>query len=49
VEIRYPGEEVEISQQEAVDALATAEAVWNFILNLLPLELQRIFRGERTE
>ena len=36
VEVRYPGEVMEISQEEAQEALATAEAVWNFILNLIP-------------
>ena len=36
VEVRYPGEVMEISQEEAQEALATAEAVGNFILNLIP-------------
>ena len=36
VEVRYPGEPMEISPEEAQEALATAETVWNFILNLIP-------------
>lgn len=36
VEVRYPGEVIEISQEEAQSALATAEAMWSFILNLIP-------------
>jgi len=36
VEIRYPGEVMEVSRKEAQEALATAEAVWDFVINLLP-------------
>jgi len=36
VEVRYPGEVMEISQEEAQKSLATAETMWNFILNLIP-------------
>ena len=39
VEIRYPGEILEIPLEEAQEAFATAETVWNFVLNLLPREL----------
>lgn len=39
VEIRYPGDVPEISLEEARQALAAAEAVWNFVLDLLPREL----------
>ncbi len=45
VEIRYPGEVMEISLQEAVDALTTAQAVWDFVLELLPPGL-RISLGQ---
>lgn len=40
VEIRYPGDAPEISLEEAREALAAAEAVWNAILDLLPSELR---------
>ena len=36
VEVRYPGKDMEISQEEAQEVLATSEAVWNFILSLIP-------------
>ena len=39
VEIRYPGERVEVSPEEAQNALATAGTIWDFVLNLLPYEL----------
>lgn len=38
VEIRYPGEVMEVSRSEAEEALSTAEAVWNFVIDLLPTE-----------
>ena len=38
VEVRYPGKAIEISQEEAGKSLATAEMVWNFILNQIPGE-----------
>ena len=38
VEIRYPGEPVEVSLQETQEALTSAELVWEFILGLLPDE-----------
>ena len=38
VEIRYPGAVMEVSRNEAQEALATAEAVWKFVINLLPHE-----------
>lgn len=38
VEIRYPGEVMEVSRSEAEEALSTAEALWNFVINLLPTE-----------
>ena len=40
VEIRYPGDAPEISLEEARKALAGAEAVWEFVRDLLPRELQ---------
>lgn len=36
VMVRYPGEPMDISQEEAQQALATAQTVWDFILNLIP-------------
>jgi HEPN domain-containing protein len=38
IEIRYPGAVMEISQQEAEEALAIAEMMWDFVLRLLPDE-----------
>lgn len=38
-EIRYPGEVVEVSREGAQEVFATAKAVWDFILHLLPGEL----------
>lgn len=38
VEIRYPGKVMEVSRKEAQEVLATAEAVWDFVINLLPGE-----------
>jgi len=35
VEVRYPSETMEISQEEAQEALTTTEVMWNFILNLI--------------
>ena len=39
-EIRYPSESPEISLEDARQALAAAEAVWRFVLGLLPRDLQ---------
>ena len=39
IEVRYPGEVMEVSPEEAQEALATAEAVWDFVLKLLPGEI----------
>lgn len=36
IEIRYPGAVIEVTPNEAQEALATAEAVWDFVINLLP-------------
>ncbi|MFC1713403.1 HEPN domain-containing protein, partial [Candidatus Poribacteria bacterium] len=36
VEIRYPGQTVDISQEAAREAVVIAEAVWDFVLNLIP-------------
>jgi HEPN domain-containing protein len=38
VEIRYPGKAIEVSPKEAQEALATAESVWDFVMNFLPDE-----------
>ena len=40
IEVRYPGEMLEISPEDARKALMAAEAVWVFVLDLLPHELQ---------
>lgn len=45
VEIRYPGDALEISLGEARKALAAAEAVWDFVLGFLPREFS-IPRGD---
>jgi predicted nucleotidyltransferase len=42
VEVRYPGEIREVSRAEAEGALSAAEAVWQFVLNLLPFTI-RVF------
>lgn len=39
VEIRYPGEAVEVSREEAKEALYTAKTIWNFVRSLLPSNL----------
>jgi len=49
VEIRYPGVVMEVSLEEAQEALATAEAVWDFVMGLLPRELYRSLPGESPE
>jgi HEPN domain-containing protein len=49
VEVRYPGEIMEVSRAEAEAALATAEAVWQFVLNLLPSELSSPFSMEGSK
>lgn len=36
VMVCYPGEPMDISQEEAQQALATAQTVWDFILNFIP-------------
>ena len=38
VEIRYPGAVMEVTPNEAQEALAAAQAVWNFVVDLLPTE-----------
>jgi HEPN domain-containing protein len=38
VEIRYPGAVMEISREEAEEALTAAGAAWDFVLRLLPDE-----------
>lgn len=40
IEVRYPGGDMQISQEEAQEALATAEVIWNFILKLAPGVIQ---------
>lgn len=42
VEIRYPGEIMKISHEELNEAFTTAQIVWDFVLNLLPHELQSL-------
>jgi HEPN domain-containing protein len=39
VEVRYPGELLEISTEEAQQALAAAQLVWNHVSKFLPGEL----------
>lgn len=41
VVIRYPSEDIEISQKDAQEALTTAEAIWNFILALISIPDER--------
>lgn len=45
VEVRYPGEAMEVSGEEVRDAFATVKAVWDTVFNLLPGE----FRLSLTE
>ncbi len=49
VEIRYPGDVLEVSPEEARTALASAEAVWDFVLGLLPRELRLSIPPEGEE
>jgi len=49
VEIRYPGDIIEISSEEARQAFAAARAVWRRVLNLMPSELHpQIYKEELT-
>jgi len=43
VEVRYPGGVLEVSREEAQEALAAAEGAWSFVLNLLPDPLRSTF------
>jgi HEPN domain-containing protein len=36
IEIRYPGEAIDISQEMAQEALNITEFIWNFVFNLIP-------------
>jgi HEPN domain-containing protein len=49
VEIRYPGEVLEISPLEAGKALDTAQEVWRFVLDLLPTDLYLPLPGEEVD
>ena len=40
IEVRYLGELLDIALEDACKALAAAEAVWSFVLGLLPRDLQ---------
>jgi HEPN domain-containing protein len=42
VEVRYPGDVLHLSVDEARQALAAAEAVCDFVLGLLPPDLQQL-------
>jgi len=48
VEVRYPGDVPEISLDEARTAVAGAEAVWAFVLALLPADLQLDLPAEES-
>ena len=37
IEVRYPGSIMDVSQEEAQEAVATMESLWNFILALIPI------------
>lgn len=39
VEVRYPGNMLEISTEEARQALAAAKAIWDKVLSFIPCEL----------
>lgn len=45
VEVRYPGAEVGISREQALDALVAAGAIWKCLLDLLPAELRTFTEG----
>ena len=49
VEIRYPGEAMEVSREEAQETLAAAEAVWDSILSLLPSEFHPLLSEGGSE
>jgi len=40
VEIRYPGDILDITQEEAREIFKTVSSVWNFVFSLLPIEVQ---------
>ncbi len=39
VEVRYPGELLDVDRQEAADALESAQTIWKYVLTLVPAEL----------
>ncbi len=43
VEIRYPGDSLEISSEEAHQALAAAKMIWDKVLSFIPCELHPSF------
>lgn len=49
VGIRYPGEVMDVSREEARDALATANAVWEFVLGLLPKGFHFSVKGQNSK
>lgn len=48
VEVRYPGDTLEISIEEARQALAAAQMTWGYVLKFLPPELYPTILQENT-
>jgi len=48
VEVRYPGDILELPVQEAQQALTAAQMVWDYVLQLLPPELYPTISQENT-
>ncbi len=40
VEIRYPGDALEVPREDAEEAYTAAVAIWEFVLKQLPVEVQ---------
>jgi HEPN domain-containing protein len=49
VEVRYPGELLDVDRREAADALESARAVWEYVLDCVPVELHPCKPAARNE
>ena len=49
VEVRYPGELLDVDQREAADALESAQTVWEYVSTLVPAELHPRKPATRSE
>jgi len=49
VEVRYPGELLDVDRPEAADALESAQTVWGYVLTIVPAELHPRKSDTRSE